>query len=985
MVNFVVQRDGVTTAESVYDVDPLVDTANPFGDYCVIKLDDRGGEKFDNYNRGTRFDVFIEENDQFDDLRINPNTTQTTTDTKRTGGTITNQGTYSNQGTVSNELSLAFRTLDIIPSETVSTTVFETDRYGSTISNQGTYSNQGTVAVDSPSPKFTGYVVEARETEQSGADALEVEAYTFDQFLRRNTVSTDQTGNTIAEALESIVTNDTPVSYVASNIEVVNEQELTRSYRGEPVEVVLRDLAFKSGNEAFGVNDNREFFFRPRETKHIDRGIDNTQWFNYDIPELGKDAINEVEVFFNNGNKSVVIDSPTDKLELQDGLSLPEPGTQREELNRPLVTDIQDAEDIGRQYLQFRNATLSGTVTTFGLYDAEPGDTINITIKSRGIDTEFRIAAVEYRWGRDETILTVVERRGDQDKILSRISESVKRQEMETADRDAPSNRITTTEANAIVDVTVEADGNTPDGTRFVNPGRNAVRDAWAGDGNPDISNIAIGSGGSGLSRSNTDLNNQVTSASATESLPTSTSAEYSASITQTGVEEIGLTTSGGTLIARAVFDAPVDLAGTVTVTLDVSNDNSVQRGVLTNDGQTAVRDVLADNSPALPTDYTYGSDGSAVSESDTSLSSQLKQVSLSKILVQDANTDSEWSSITSLDANDPFVISNGELQLAQTSFNNDLSGAVNDSMSGGEGQDFQQGAGSNNTISITLDYETSNLNFYARLVDTSGTDEFISLRVVESGSVVGSTISPPSTLGWKNTGTINKTYTPGSYTFTFETDPNLNSSGSATVDLIAVVDDRFTYTFDNTDLSTVSRDYLEGPELFPSGAQATLDLATSRRNISEGTFNSTWKDNDVSGAQAIEVSPDGSTFQTFSNTTSGSYSFTDPTQEITTRFTFDRYGSRTTTTPTSGFKGQAVDLWELFVNPDTPSPDDIGVTNARAIVPPNTSGITGNTVREAGLKSGNILLTHHQLAEFVLETDQRLASSETTRFKGTE
>jgi hypothetical protein len=364
-------------------------------------------------------------------------------------------------------------------------------------------------------------------------------------------------------------------------------------------------------------------------------------------------------------------------------------------------------------------------------------------------------------------------------------------------------------------------------------------------------------------------------------------------------------------------------------------------------------------------------------------LGNQLTQVSLSEILVQDADTDSEWPSITSLDANDPFVISNGELQLAQTSFNNDLSGTVNDSMSGGEGQDFQQGAGSNNTVSITLDYETSNLRFYARLVDTSAEGEFIAMEVTESGDVVAGDITPPDSLGWTSD-SINKTYSPGTYTFTLQTASNLQSEGSATVDLIAVVDDRFTYTFDNTDLSSVSRDYLEGPELFPSGAQATLDVATTRRNISEGVFTSSWKDNDVSGAQAIEIAPDGSTFQAFNNTTSGSYSFVDPTQEITTRFTFDRYGSRTGVTPTEGFKGQAVDLWELFVNPETPSPDDIGVTNSRAIVPPN-SGLNGETVREAGLKSGSTLLTRHQLAEFVVAQDQRLASSEQSAFKGDE
>jgi hypothetical protein len=241
------------------------------------------------------------------------------------------------------------------------------------------------------------------------------------------------------------------------------------------------------------------------------------------------------------------------------------------------------------------------------------------------------------------------------------------------------------------------------------------------------------------------------------------------------------------------------------------------------------------------------------------------------------------------------------------------------------------------------------------------------------------------TSLGWFEVDVITNDIDPGAHTL----DVSYSGAEGDTepiFDLVAVVDKRYVQSVSNID-NTVSSagGYLSEPSLFPSGFTQTLSSVTTRRNISEGTFNSTWVDGNVTGAQAIELSRDGSIFQTFSNTANASYTFSSPTQEITARFVFDNYGSRTTATPTEGFKGQAVDLWELFVNPETPSSDDIGVTNARAIVPPNTSGITGNTVREAGLKSGSTLLTRHELAEFVLKTDQRLASSETTRFKGTE
>ena len=61
-VEWQVTRDGEFAEDTVFDVDPVVDTANPFGDYCVIKMDDSNGEKFANYARGTRVDVAVSEN-----------------------------------------------------------------------------------------------------------------------------------------------------------------------------------------------------------------------------------------------------------------------------------------------------------------------------------------------------------------------------------------------------------------------------------------------------------------------------------------------------------------------------------------------------------------------------------------------------------------------------------------------------------------------------------------------------------------------------------------------------------------------------------------------------------------------------------------------------------------------------------------------------------------------------------------------------------
>lgn len=910
---FRVIRDNTTVEDSVFDVDPLVDTANPYGDFCVIKMDDSGGEKFELYPRGTRVDVEI-----------------------------------ARSATSVNE-------------------------------------------------RFTGYVVERRETEQSGADVLEVEAYSFDQFLRRNTVSNSQEGRTITEALQNIVETDTPVAWNASNINVGDDQELTRGYQGTKVENVLRDLAFKSNNEEFGVNDSLEFFFRPRETTHIDRGIDNTQWFNYDIPELGKQAINEVEVWFNGGDESVIVDDSTDKLDLQDSLDLVDPGTQREELNRPLIQDISDAEDIGRKYLQFRNSTLSGTITTYGLYDAEPGDTIDIVIEPRGIDDEFVIAATEYRWGRDQTILTIIEKRGEQDGILTELNDSVQRVEMNGADRDAPKNRITTTQANALVDVSVDADGNTPTGTRFVNDGRRAVRDGWADISYPTIQNIVVGDDGGGLSRSNTSLNNEVASVGVSETLPDSKRVEYSASITEAGVAELGLETDDGTLLARVVFDTPVDLAGTVTFTLTVSNDDSVSRGVLTNDGQEAIRDVLADNSPNIPLDYGYGSDGSAVAESQTALGNEVVTVPLDEVLVQSADSQSEWQTITNIAADVPLTArGDGTLGVEQVCWTIEGENPDNSNLT-----DTESNGNYSNGVAIEpldfVEYEfTPQHDIPAEHVALQIRDHIpnsstATLNWILNGVTVDTVPSGvgPIALTWKSIGFWQGggTYADqgGSdlqagqtYTLRIEGD---GSESNYFVDVVAPYDARYEsgLTFDNDNGG--SSGYLDGPELYPGLVETSLSTASTRRNTTEARFS--LSANDVSNQFYVELANDGSTFTRVSNSETGTVTFASPDDGIDTNIGLSRYGSRTTATPQQGFQGQAIDVWNLYASVQAVTSDDIQETLARGIVPPNT--IAGETIRECGLKNGSTLLSRHELAEFTLLQDQRLASSETSSFTGSD
>jgi len=507
--------------------------------------------------------------------------------------------------------------------------------------------------------RFTGYVVESREFDEGGADTLEVECYTFDQFLRRNTVSNDQTGNTISQALIDIIQNDTPVKLNTDNIVVGSDSTLSRSYQGEPVEEVLRALSFKSVNEEFGVNDDVEFFFRPRETEHNERGIDNTQWLNYDIPELGKDAVNEVTVFFDDGDRSVTVDDGNDQLNLQEGLELASAGKQSVELSRPDVVTVADAEDEGRRYLNVRNNVLTGEITTFRLFDAKPGDTIDVEIIPRGIDSEFRIAEIRYNWAYDETDVVIVEKRGDTDDVLFRISDSVKRLETQDVDRTSVRDKILKNDYEVLVDV-VDNDDNFSE-IKVTNTALNMLRDGVINEETITIDEVRWGDDNTNLSRTNVDLEGtEVASFSAGTgnwqadvSVFNTLEVSYESSETA-DAKEVGLFDDGGNLLLRAVSDTDVR-ANEIDFKITFTNSDDAERTLITETGLQLFRDILADNDPSFLEKYIVGEGnpdgaGFGLEEDDTDLDNRftgsLGEVELGSFFIDQFNTVNEWESV---------------------------------------------------------------------------------------------------------------------------------------------------------------------------------------------------------------------------------------------------------------------------------------------------------------------------------------------------
>jgi hypothetical protein len=170
---------------------------------------------------------------------------------------------------------------------------------------------------------------------------------------------------------------------------------------------------------------------------------------------------------------------------------------------------------------------------------------------------------------------------------------------------------------------------------------------------------------------------------------------------------------------------------------------------------------------------------------------------------------------------------------------------------------------------------------------------------------------------------------------------------------------------------------YLDGPELYSDLSEVAFEPTTTRRELTSATARQTW--NDTSNAQFIELSNDGgSTFLRTNNNDTATGQFANPSNEVIVRVGISRFG-QSGATPLQGANGQEVSVHDLRADVDAITPEDIGQTLTRAVIPPDT--ITGDTIREAGIKFDGNLLTHHVLAEFDVLAGQRISSSEITEF----
>lgn len=563
--------------------------------------------------------------------------------------------------------------------------------------------------------RWSGWVQDASDAQEGGADIVELSAVGYDHLLRRRAVYESYSNKAISTILKDLVTSYTAVDWVASNINIVNDKTISFDFQGEKVDKAIQLLASESGNEDYGVNNNFAFYFTKQEADRSPVDILDIDRLNYDIPEKGKRAVNRVRVFYGqSGNESsVIVEDREAQKALKDQLGASRRVVISKEETYPEIGSESAAHAKAQDILTEKSQIVTGTVTTFGRYQMEAGDVFRLQISEKNIDTEFRVAQIEYYWSKDKTVVTVAENTGNVEDMLVNLADDVQRVSARDADPNATFTRFLALESGATVDVSGTVEQQVAASDAFVGgfgrstPGfergyslgfriksrttvsdstsaattatLNMLRDLWQGESGTELTHLAVGSGTDGATVADSDLSAEITRKSVTTSESGNVSAVFSisfapggsladgANITEAGVFDAA---SGGTLHLKMTH-GPVDHTSetSTTVTLRVTMDDDADRaGVFTATGQQRLRDLFLGETGHEPTDMVYGTGTTAASESDTALGAQVFESAVDSFADRQTGVSDVVDRLATTDANN-----NDLSELGEENANNEL------------------------------------------------------------------------------------------------------------------------------------------------------------------------------------------------------------------------------------------------------------------------------------------------------------------------
>jgi hypothetical protein len=283
--------------------------------------------------------------------------------------------------------------------------------------------------------RFGGYV-----SAVSTADAeTTLELLSFDAWLRGRAVYRQYSaGLTPTGILQDLVTTLTPLTWDASRVSLAKNDPLNaRAWKGQKLDEVIGELL--TGGEEFGATDTGVFFARLPNSSRSPRDFGEGEWSDADFDEDGKSEVNKVTIYWGSGESTgiVSVQDSASQLALQTALGASVPVVIEQTETYTEITSEAEARAKAQSILDDSEVIQTGSLKTWGGLAIRPGDVAHVAVEDQQVDGDFRVAAIEYNLGSDETTVTLAENSEGVVDVLVELSDKVSRIEAANADTDA--------------------------------------------------------------------------------------------------------------------------------------------------------------------------------------------------------------------------------------------------------------------------------------------------------------------------------------------------------------------------------------------------------------------------------------------------------------------------------------------------------------------------------------------------------------------
>ena len=282
--------------------------------------------------------------------------------------------------------------------------------------------------------RFGGYV-----SAVTTADAeTTLELLSFDAWLKGRSVYRQYSSTTPMAILQDLVTTLTPLTWDASRVSLAKNDPLNaRAWKGQKLDEVIAELL--ASGEEFGATDEGVFFVRLPNSSRSPRDFGEGEWSDADFDEDGKSEANKVTIYWGSGDSTgiVSVQDSASQLALQAALGAAVPVVIEQVETYTEISSEAEARAKAQSILDDSEVIQTGSLKTWGGLAIRPGDVAHVAVEDQQVDGDFRVAAIEYALGGDETTVTLAENSEGVVDVLVELSDKVSRIEAANADTDA--------------------------------------------------------------------------------------------------------------------------------------------------------------------------------------------------------------------------------------------------------------------------------------------------------------------------------------------------------------------------------------------------------------------------------------------------------------------------------------------------------------------------------------------------------------------